>query len=191
MKKSNNIIILFILIIIALVLIVGGKSIYNSYIEKEENYSETSKENKNVEAQNLKKVKSFKATTIDGSTVYLEDYVGKSPIVINFWASWCDPCTREMPHFNKLEKEYTDVTFLMVNLVSMREMPDVAKKFLEDNNFSFNNIWFDTEGEASEIYGIYSIPKTIFVDIQGNIVKEKVGTMTETVLKNEIEKIIK
>lgn len=62
----------------------------------------------------------FPVLDADGNTVRLSDMFGK-PVVINFWATWCPPCKRELPDFDRLCREYGDrVVFMMVNLTDGR-----------------------------------------------------------------------
>lgn len=59
------------------------------------------------ESEDRIKAWDFTVYDYDGNQVTLYDYIG-TPIVLNFWASWCGPCRMEMPHFNKVSQEYSD-----------------------------------------------------------------------------------
>jgi thiol-disulfide isomerase/thioredoxin len=121
----------------------------------------------------------------DGNEVKLSDYFGK-PIVLNFWASWCGPCQREMPHFNKAYGEFKDeVNFLMVDI---GETTESAKSYIAENEFTLP-IFFDTEQDAAKTYGITAIPKTYFIDKYGNITSSYEGALDEEKLHNRIELI--
>lgn len=74
----------------------------------------------------------------DGNTVRLSDMFGK-PVVINFWATWCPPCKRELPDFDRLCREYGDrVVFMMVNLTDgRRDTVDGTKKFVSEKGYTF------------------------------------------------------
>ncbi|MGI6086006.1 MAG: TlpA family protein disulfide reductase [Acetivibrionales bacterium] len=112
----------------------------------------------------------FTVQDYDGNEVKLSDYIG-TPIVLNFWASWCPPCKDEMPHFNKVSEEYSkdELIFLMVDLVDGgRETVEKGKKHVEDNGYTFT-VLFDTEQDAAITYGIRSIPTTLFIDKNGHI----------------------
>ena len=184
MKKHFKIIIMPILII---VLFLITYYLYNSLKERyvEENNVKEKSNNSRID-NNLERAKDFSLNTIDGRIITLSDYKNDTPVVLNFWASWCGPCISELPHFDKLEKEYKQVTFLMVNL----ENKSTAEKFLQDNKFSFKNVLLDENEKAASVYDIYSIPVTVFIDKQGNIVNTKIGTLSEKTLRAEIEKII-
>lgn len=117
----------------------------------------------------------------DGNAVKLSDYFGK-PIVLNFWASWCGPCKSEMPDFQKVFEEMGDeVQFLMVNSTGGRETLDSAKAFIADSGYTFP-VFYDTDLDASTIYGVYSLPSTYFIDGEGNAIAKATGAITESLL---------
>jgi peroxiredoxin len=136
------------------------------------------------------KAPDFTVLDYDGKEVKLSDFIG-TPIVLNFWASWCPPCKAEMPHFNKVSEEYAkdDLLFLMVDLAEgQRETVESSKKFIEDNQYTFT-VLFDTKQDAAAQYGIRAIPSTFFIDKDGNIVAGKQGGMEEEVLRKAIKLI--
>jgi len=136
------------------------------------------------------KTKALDITVTDQSesVVNLSDFLGKG-VVLNFWASWCPPCREEMPHFDKLSKEYGDVVFMMVDLTDgSRETKEKAFSYIEESGYSFD-IYFDLDGSAARTYRIQSIPTTVFVDKEGNISYKKIGAISESQLKSNIEKI--
>lgn len=131
----------------------------------------------------------FTVYTKDGSVVKLSDFYGK-PIVVNFWATWCGPCKSELPAFEKLYNEYGEnIAFLMVNLTDgAQETISGVTDFITKNNYTFP-VYYDTELNAASTYGVYSIPATLFIDADGNIVASQLGAMSEQALKNYIETI--
>ena len=124
-----------------------------------------------------------------GDEVKYSDFVGK-PIIINFWASWCGPCVSEMPVFDKLYKEIgDDVVFLMVNLTDGgRETKEAANKFVEKGGYSFP-IYYDTKYNAASVYGVSSIPATIFIDAEGNIKDSYLGALSEKLFRTKLKSI--
>lgn len=133
----------------------------------------------------------FTVFDADGNAVKLSDFKGK-PIVLNFWASWCPPCKGEMPHFDKVYKDVKDdVVFVMVDLVDgQRETQEKGQKYVSDQGFEFP-VYFDTNQEAAATYGISSIPTTLFIDADGNIVNGYEGGITEKQLTAAIDDIKK
>lgn len=136
------------------------------------------------QAEQSEKMKAPDFTVFDkeGNEVKLSSLFGK-PIVLNFWASWCSPCKSEMPHFDKVYNDMKEeIVFMMVDLVDgQRETADKGKKYVEDQGFTFP-VYFDTEQEAAQIYGISSIPTTIFIDKDGYIVTGAEGAIDEEIL---------
>lgn len=131
----------------------------------------------------------FTVLDAQGNSVKLSDYFG-TPIVLNFWASWCPPCKSEMPEFQTVFEDVGgDVQFLMVNMTDgSRETVDTAKAFIEKTGYTFP-VLFDNEQEAAYRYGISSIPSTLFIDAQGNVVAGSEGAIDEDTLRAGIKMI--
>ena len=125
----------------------------------------------------------------DGVARRLSDYFGR-PIVLNFWASWCNPCRNEMPRFEEAYKQYgSEVEFVMVNLTSgARESFESASKFIEDSGYTFP-VLYDTVGYAAYAYQVYSIPTTYFIDSNGSLRAQTSGAISSQTLNAGIELI--
>ena len=132
----------------------------------------------------------FTVYDTDGNAVKLSSFFGK-PIVINFWATWCGPCKSELPAFDKASAQYDgEVVFLMVNLTDgYRDTVDKAKTFASNNGYSFP-MYFDTTREAATVYGVYSIPETVFINADGSLMDIRVGTLSESALEGYIAKLL-
>lgn len=143
--------------------------------------------------QEKEPLKAFDFTVMDheGNEVKLTDYIG-TPIVLNFWASWCPPCKGEMPHFNQVSEEYhnDELLFLMVDMVDgARETTEKGKKYIADNGYTFT-VLFDEKQEAAATYGIRSIPSTFFIDKEGYIVGVAEGGIDEETLRYGVSLIL-
>lgn len=132
----------------------------------------------------------FSVEDVDGNTVKLSDYRG-TPVVLNFWASWCGPCKVEMPHFQTLKDEYEgQVVFLMVNLTDgLRETKESALAFIDEEGYNFNLV-FDTKSEAAYSYRISSIPTTYFIDADGYALSREIGSLSEQTLRGRVESLL-
>ena len=129
----------------------------------------------------------FTVEDMDGNKYKLSDFRGK-PVIVNFWASWCGPCKKEMPDFEELYKEYGDkINFLMVNMTDgYRETKEKASKHISDTGYTFP-IYYDTKMEAAYAYGVSSIPATYFIDSEGYPVIYGVGALDKETLLTGIE----
>lgn len=133
----------------------------------------------------------FSVEDMNGDFVSMSDLLDGRPMIINFWASWCGPCCSELPHFDSAYAEYGDrITFMMVDLADGRnERVSSVKNFLEYNGFSFP-VYFDSRFRATNAYGIYSIPLTVFIDPEGNIVEKQIGSMSGPTLTEKIKSLL-
>jgi len=131
----------------------------------------------------------FAMVDADGNSLKLSDLIATgSPIVLNFWASWCPPCKSEMPVFEKVFKELGDeVLFVMVDLVDGgRETIETGAKFIKSEGYTFP-VYFDVHQEGGYAYGIRSIPTTLFIDREGCIVTGIQGAIDEKTLRRGID----
>ena len=139
------------------------------------------------------KAKDFTVYDENQNEVKLSDYIGK-PVVLNFWASWCGPCQSEMPGFNEMSKKYSkdEIAILMINLTDgAQETVSKAQKYIESNNYDMK-VLYDTNLDAANNYNITSIPRTIFIDKEGNIFKDNpAGVISEEELEKQIKLLLK
>ena len=114
-------------------------------------------------------VSDFELKDIEGKSVKLSDYRGKT-VVLNFWATWCPPCKKEMPDFDLLDKELKktkDAVLLAVNMTDgKRDTKSKVESFIKENNFGMR-VLLDTEGKAAKLYEIRWLPTTLVVDGKG------------------------
>ncbi|MBS6135171.1 MAG: TlpA family protein disulfide reductase [Faecalibacterium prausnitzii] len=124
-----------------------------------------------------------------GTAVRLSDYRG-TPVVLNFWASWCGPCQREMPDFDAVYQQLgEEVQFLMVNVTDgSRETMLTAWEFLADKGYVLPMV-YDTQGEAAAAYGVYALPSTYFIDAEGYAIARANGAIDQETLQKGIEMI--
>ena len=142
-----------------------------------------------VQEEEKTKAPDFTVLNMDGTSVKLSDFIGK-PVVLNFWASWCPPCKGEMPEFNEVYLDVgQDVVFMMVDLVDgQRETKEKGAQHVKDQGYSFP-VYFDTNQDAANTYGIMSIPTTIFIDKDGYVVTGAQGAIDAETLRKGIDMI--
>ena len=95
-------------------------------------------------------------------------YVQGKVILLNFWATWCPPCVREMPAFEKLFKDYGDSEDVVLIAVDLDEEMDTVKAFVAENGYTFP-IAVDTVGIVGWQYPTDGIPYTVIVGKDGYI----------------------
>lgn len=107
----------------------------------------------------------FTLKSKDGGNIRLEEQQG-NVVLINFWASWCAPCREELPHFEKLQKEYEDLGFTIL-AVNVDEDPSKADLLLNEIPVSFP-VLYDDNDKVSRLYDVRAMPTTVIVDRDGN-----------------------
>jgi thiol-disulfide isomerase/thioredoxin len=121
---------------------------------------------------------------LDGKEANLSQYIGKTPVIIEFWATWCPNCKELEPALLAAAKKYgAQVKFVGV-AVSVNESPERVKAFVEKHSLPGDH-YFDTKGEAT---GAYDVPATSYV-----VVIDKAGKVVYTGLggKQNLEAAIK
>jgi cytochrome c biogenesis protein CcmG/thiol:disulfide interchange protein DsbE len=104
--------------------------------------------------------------------IELSELVGRTPVVLNFWASWCEPCKQEAPEFKaSAERHGGDVTFLGVSIL---DGPGPARRFMDKAKIGYQSV-SDTRGVTAKRFGVTGVPETIFVDARGIVVGRYIG----------------
>jgi peroxiredoxin len=119
----------------------------------------------------------FDLPALDGSgTVSLSDYAGR-PVFLNFWATWCEPCKRELPAFEQFTAEQGDEGAVVL-AVNTGEDDATVRAFLEAEGITGLNVLLDPEAAVAEQYGVFQIPVTFVIDAAGHVRYPHYGEMT-------------
>ncbi|HEV8141002.1 MAG TPA: TlpA disulfide reductase family protein [Pyrinomonadaceae bacterium] len=117
-----------------------------------------------------------KLQAIDDSTFRLADFNGKV-VVINMWATWCGPCRREVPDYEKVRKEFTGraVEFIALTTEDPVATRDKVQKFARDFHFGFRIGWADRETARVLMNGRNAVPQTLVLGTDGHVLTRWVG----------------
>ncbi len=106
------------------------------------------------------------ANAATGKPFALQEAVRRSPVVLDFWATWCGPCRAELPHLETLSRKYEgQVAFYGIN---SSDPPNVTAAFAKQNNLTFPML-SDTDHHAAFLYGADSIPLLVVVDTHSKV----------------------
>ena len=117
-----------------------------------------------------------KLQAIDDSTFRLSDFNGKV-VVINVWATWCGPCRREVPDYEKVRKEYAGraVEFIALTTEDPIAARDKVQRFARDFHFGFRIGWADRETAHALTNGRNGVPQTVVLGTDGHLLTRWVG----------------
>ena len=109
---------------------------------------------------------------LDGTPLRLSSYRGKV-VLLDFWATWCDPCREETPHFVELQREYADRGLQIIG-VSMDDTPDPVRDFYQQFHMNYPVVMGDAR--TGEAYGgVLGLPIAFLLDREGLIVVKHMG----------------
>ena len=124
-------------------------------------------------------VHGFELTDMDGHTRHSDEWTGK-PLLVNFWATWCIPCRKEMPALMELHEKYADQGFEVIGIAA--DEGEKIAKFLEETPVSYPILYGEMTSifDLSENYGnvIGVLPHTAFIDREGVVRHVKVGEIS-------------
>lgn len=168
-----------------------GESLSGTVSQQESEVSSVpSEETSSDTAEEVIMAPDFTVYDAEGNPVKLSDFSGK-PVVINFWATWCGYCVKEMPAFEKAYAQYGDeVVFMVINVTDgQQETKEDAVKFIEENGYTFP-VYYDTDLSATMAYGAWSLPATGFVTESGVFAGGQLGAMSEEILYGYIDQLM-
>lgn len=114
----------------------------------------------------------FKLKSYSGKQVSLKDFKGTN-VVLNFWATWCPPCKKEMPSLDKLHRKYHSQG---LNVVAINDYENEKKvnSYMKNKDFKFT-VLIDPSGKVSESYNAIALPITFIINKEGQAVGRVIG----------------
>jgi len=135
-----------------------------------------------------KKAANFTLKDLAGKEISLSDYKNKV-VLVNFWATWCPPCIKEMPDLEKLHQNYKERGVQLLGLTVSSKLKQIPKT-LKSTGVTYP-ILVDADNIVADYGGFNSIPQTFIIDQKGNIVKQITGSKDYEEFESEIKKLLK
>ena len=112
---------------------------------------------------------SFKFNRIDGTKISLDKYLSQGPVLINFWATWCGPCKKEMIHLDRLSKKYKNngLNILSISIDTQRSLSEV-KRYVRSKRYNFD-VFIDPNQQIFKKLNGNIMPTNILIDKNGVI----------------------
>lgn len=132
---------------------------------------------------NNKVAPNFDLTDLNGKQVKLSDYKGKV-VFLNFWATWCPPCKKEIPDFIELQKKYSNQGFTFIG-IALDDYQSVVR-FVKDNKINYPVVIGD-EALVKQYGNIRGIPTSFLVGKDGKIAQRYEGFRTKEVFEKDIK----
>jgi peroxiredoxin len=112
----------------------------------------------------------FRSTDLNGDEVRLADLLGKGPIVVDFWATWCKPCIKELPYIQRMHDEYSSrgLQVFAVSIDSPKSQSRV-KPFIAGRKFTFPVLLDPGQDVFAKLQGKGSVPYVVVLDAEGRI----------------------
>ena len=129
----------------------------------------------------------FTLTTLTGETFSLSAARGR-PVVLNFWATWCGPCQRELPALQAAAERYGDRVLIIG--VDQGEEAATVQRYVDDLGLTFPSP-MDSEFTVSALYNVRGLPTTFFIDPDGVIRQVWLGEMNSITLAEGVAELLR
>lgn len=123
-----------------------------------------------------------------GSRLALEDLKG-SPVLLDFWATWCGPCSMQTPILDRISRRYKDRGLVVVGVNVQDDDHAAALRYAGDKKLSYPVV-VDETGLTQKSYGVNRLPTLILIDREGKVVKVSNGLVDEAALDRMIREVM-
>jgi cytochrome c biogenesis protein CcmG/thiol:disulfide interchange protein DsbE len=131
---------------------------------------------------------------LDGKNISLSDYKGKV-VLVNFWATWCEPCRVEIPWLIEMQQKYGPKGFVLLGIALDEEGKNVVAPFVSKERFDVNGqklpmsyqILIGNDDAADKFGGLFGYPTSILISRDGKQIKRVTGMISEDEMNKAIE----
>lgn len=125
----------------------------------------------------------------NAAKIHLADFKGK-PVILNFWASWCEPCNQEAPFLQKSWPQLQSQGVVFIGVDGPEKSSD-ALKFVQQYGVTYSNAKDTIDGATAISYGVTSFPETVFINREGVVVAKWIGPLDKEGLQLEMAKMMR
>jgi peroxiredoxin len=135
------------------------------------------------------KAPSFRSKDLQGEAVVLDDLLGHGPILVDFWATWCKPCLKELPYVQRISQEYSErgLQVLAVTIDSPKTQSRV-RPFIKSKKYDFRVVMDASQDVFRKLQGKGTVPYVVVLDREGYIRYRHTGYRHGD--EKELEKVV-
>jgi len=126
-------------------------------------------------------------TGSSASTFHLATLKGQ-PLILNFWASWCDACKEEAPLLQRTWQQIAPQGVVMIG-IDFEDTSEAGKGFVSHYGITYLNVSDTVDGKTGITYGLTGVPETFFVDRHGIIIRKEIGALTRQVFQQDLRQL--
>jgi thiol-disulfide isomerase/thioredoxin len=128
----------------------------------------------------------FGLVDINGEEIALSDFRG-TPVMVNFWATWCPPCRSEMPLIQEFATEHQGEFIVLA--INAGEQKDIVQDFVESQGYSNIIFLLDPENSVANFYRVPGFPTSLFVDEEGMLQGVHIGELDRSLIEQYLAEI--
>ena len=133
------------------------------------------------------RARDFSLESLQGDKISLSDFRG-TVVLINFWATWCEPCRAEVPGFEQVFRSHRDDGFVVLG-INVEETREQVEPFVDSVDVTYP-VLLDPGGEVSAVYRTLGLPMSLLLTPDGEIYVRHVGFLSEAALEDYLQKVM-